>query len=109
MTMEGSQAKGSLAISFPKEVILDIHKRMLHQEKTEIDELVQDLTGEIANMAIGGAKKLLLDKGYDFSLSLPSVIIGDEHNIDHPYHGPKILLPFTCETGTFFVEICFEE
>ena len=66
MAMEGSQAKGSLAISFPEEVILDIYKRMLHQEKTEVDDMAKDLAGEIANMVIGGAKKILLDEGYDF-------------------------------------------
>ena len=109
MAMEGSQAKGSLAISFPKKVILDINLRMLHQEKTEVDEMVQDLTGEIANMVIGGAKKILLDQGYDFGLSLPSIVLGNNHLIEHPYRGPKILLPFTCEPGDFYVEICFEE
>ena len=109
MAMEGSQAKGSLAISFPKEVILDINKRMLHQEKTEVDDMVKDLTGELANMVIGGAKKILMDEGYDFGLSLPSVITGSDHVVEHPYSGPKILLPFTCEPGDFFVEICFQE
>lgn len=109
MTMEGSQAKGSLAISFPKDVILDIYKRMLHQVKTEVDELVQDLTSEIANMVISGAKKLLMDKGYDFGLSLPTIVAGTWHAIEHPYRGPTILLPFTCESGPIYVEICFEE
>lgn len=109
MAMEGSQAKGSLAISFPEEVILDIYKRMLHQEKTEVDDMAKDLAGEIANMVIGGAKKILLDEGYDFGLSLPSVVAGVDHIVEHPYQGRKILLPFSCEPGDFYVEICFQE
>ena len=109
ISMEGDKAKGSLAISFPKEVILDINKRMLHVEKTEIDPLVEDLTGELANIVIGGAKKIFEDQGYKFGLTLPSVASGPEHTVDHPYDGPKIVLPFTVETGEFFVEICFQE
>ena len=89
--------------------ILDINKRMLHVEKTEIDPLVEDLTGELANIVIGGAKKIFEDQGYKFGLTLPSVASGPEHTVDHPYDGPKIVLPFTVETGEFFVEICFQE
>ena len=109
IAMEGEQAKGSLAVCFPKAVILDINKRMLHEEKTEIDAMVEDLTGEIANMVIGGAKKIFEDEGYSFGLTLPRVVSGPDHTIDHPVVGPKILLPFTSEPGEFFVEICFEE
>jgi len=108
IAMEGPQAKGSLAISFPKAVILDIHKRMLHEEKSEVDDMVKDLTGELANMVLGGAKRLLEEEGYSFGLTLPSVQAGDGEPVVHPYKGPKILLPFSTDVGEFYVEICFE-
>lgn len=109
MVMEGERAKGSLAISFPKPVILEINKRMLHEDKTEIDDMVKDLTGELANMVIGGAKRRLEEIGYSFGLTLPTVVSGPDHRIEHTVNGPKILLPFTCEPGEYYVEICFEE
>jgi chemotaxis protein CheX len=109
IAMEGPQAKGSLAISFPKAVILDIHRRMLHEEKTEVDDMVKDLTGELANMVLGGAKGLLEKEGFNFGLTLPTVQVGEGHVVQHPYKGPKILLPFTVDAGEFYVEICFQE
>jgi chemotaxis protein CheX len=109
IAMEGPEAKGSLAISFPKPVILDITKRMLREEKAEVDDMVMDLTGELANMVLGGAKRLLEEQGYHFGLTLPSVKAGEGLPVEHPYKGPKILLPFTTDAGEFFVEICFEQ
>lgn len=109
ITMDGDQARGSLAISFPKVVILEIVKRMLRMELTEVDDMAKDMTGELANMVMGGAKGLLQKEGYDFGLSLPNVLAGEGHIVKHPYSGPKILLPLTTESGDFYIEICFEE
>ena len=109
ISMDGSKAKGSLAISFSKPVILDIVKRMLRQEVDEVDDMAKDLTGELSNMVLGGAKALLEEEGYDFGLSLPAVISGPDHVIEHAVDGPKILLPFTTDAGDFYVEICFKE
>lgn len=108
IAMEGPQANGSLAISFPKAVILDITHRMLREEKTEVDDMVKDLAGELANMVLGGAKGLLEKEGFDFGLTLPRIQAGEGHVIEHPYNGPKILLPFSIDAGEFYVEICFE-
>lgn len=108
ISMESEQAKGSLAITFPKPVILDIVRGMLHEEKTEVDDMAKDLTGEIANMVMGGAKGILSNQGYNFDMALPSVLSGPSHEINHFVTGPKILLPFFTETGEFYVEICFE-
>ncbi len=106
--MTGSKARGSIAISFPEPVILDIAKRMLNEEPAGVDATVTDLVGEIINMVSGGAKKLLGDQGYDFDMALPAVVSGKNHVVDHKSRGPKIILPFTVDTGVFFVEICFE-
>ncbi len=109
ISMEGKRAKASLAISFSKPVIIEIVKRMLRMDVTEVDEMAMDLTGEIANMVMGGAKGILQEEGYEFGLSLPEVLSGENHVVKHPYTGPKILLPLQTEFGEFYIEICFEE
>jgi len=109
ISMDGELARGSLAISFPKPIILDIVKRMLHMEPTEVDELALDLAGELANMVMGGAKGILHEEGFDFGLTLPNVLSGENDIIEHPYSGPKILLPLLTDSGEFYIEICFEE
>lgn len=109
ISMEGDRARGSLAITFTEPVMLELVKRMLREEPTEVDDMAKDLTGEIANMVLGGAKAALEEDGYDFGMTLPAVLAGQDYTIDHPVRGPKILLPFTTDCGEFFVEICFEE
>ncbi len=105
----GSRTNGSMAISFTEPVIRDIAKRMLGEELTTVDDTARDLTGEISNMVMGGAKAAFQEQGYDFGLSLPAVVSGEPHEIEHSVSGPKILLPFATDAGEFFVEICFQK
>ncbi len=107
--MAGKQAKGTLAITFTEPVILDITKRMLGEEETNINDTVTDMVGEITNMVSGGAKKILSEKGYRFDMAIPSVITGKDHVISHKSKSPIIIVPFHTKAGEFFIEICFEE
>ena len=109
IALEGEQASGSLAISFPEAVILEIFKRMMREEKTAVDDMVKDLTGEIANMVLGGAKQIFEEKGMQFGLTLPSILEGVDHQILHLVQGPIILLPLKTEYGEFYVEFCIKE
>jgi len=110
MTMQSPQANGSMAITFSKPAILDITKRMLGESHEEIDDTILDMTGELANMAVGGAKNTLIEQGYDFDMSLPSVLSGAEHDIKHlEQESPVIIMPFETDAGTFYVEACFKE
>lgn len=110
MTMESPQAKGSMAISFSKSAIIGITQNMLGETHEEIDDAIKDMTGELANMAVGGAKNILIEQGYDFDMSLPSVFIGDDHEIKHLEEGaPTIIMPFDTDSGKFYIEVCFTE
>jgi len=106
--MSSPQGKGSFAISFSEGVVLAITQRMLGEEHTEIDSTVTDLVGEVTNMAIGGAKQLLADTGYDFGLASPVVVRGKDHKIDHQSKKATLLIPFTSDVGEFFIEVNFE-
>lgn len=107
--MAGDKVRGSFSISFTEAVIFDITKRMVGENVTTINETVTDLTGELTNMATGGAKKLLAEKGYDFDMAIPVVVAGSNHSVFHKSNGPIIILPFTIESGKFFIEISFED
>lgn len=106
--MSSPQGKGSFAISFSEEVVLAISERMLGEATAEIDSTIADLVGEVTNMIIGGAKSLLESTGYDFDLATPVVIRGKDHKIDHQTKNATLLIPFSCEFGTFFIEVSFE-
>jgi len=102
---KGPKEHVSTAISFSKHVALEITERMLRTRPNDIDEIVEDLVGEISNMMAGGAKGKLEAEGYDFELTLPSVATGEGHEVPHRIEGKTILLPFKTDAGEFFVEI----
>lgn len=109
MEMVGEKVRGSIAITFSEPVIQDIAKRMLGEEIQEINDTAESLTGEIANMVVGGAKHTLSQQGYDFNMSTPSIISGLESVIDHKHGQQTIIVPFVTETGNFYIELCFED
>lgn len=105
--MAGEQLKGSFAVSFSEPVIFAITQRMLGEEVTTVNETVTDMVGELTNMATGGAKALLAEKGYDFDMAVPVMVSGKDHKIEHSSRGPTIILPFETDYGDFFLEISF--
>lgn len=109
INLEGKQTTGSVAISFSKEVALDLTNRMLRMELTEIDDQVKDMVGEMANMVAGGAKREMEEDGFDFKLTLPTVLSGVGHEINHRINGPKVIVPFQVDSGKFYIEICFHK
>jgi chemotaxis protein CheX len=104
-----AQKSGSIAISFPKPVVIEIAKRMLGLESDVSDPELKDLVGEITNMMAGGAKTMLYDQGYEFDMAIPKVIEDSENEISHKAKAPIVVLPFTTDLGKFYVELCFIE
>jgi len=107
--MVGPQVKGSMAITFDKDLALNIMKNMLGDSVTSIDAEVRDMVGEMTNMICGGAKLSLAEQGYQFEMAVPVIVSGERHTIQHKVDGPKILLTFQSEQGNAYLEICFDK
>ena len=107
--MVGPQAKGSLSITFEQELALTIMERMLGERPATVNEEVTDMVGEITNMVTGGAKNLLGEKGYEFDMATPMVVSGKGHTITHQADGPKIIIPFSSDHGSAYIEVCFDK
>jgi len=107
--MVGPTAKGSFSISFDQQLALNVFRLMVGEEITEISDDITDMVGEITNMVAGGAKRQLGEKGFEFSMATPVVVAGPEHTITHQVDGSKVLMPFTSEHGSAFIEICFNQ
>lgn len=107
LDMESDVAKGSMAITFSDSFIKALVKRMVGDDISQIDDTAKDLTGEMANMIVGGAKGLLAEKDIDISMSTPQVLSGKNHEINHKYNGQTVILPFESDDGEFFLEINF--
>ncbi len=107
--MNSPQSTGVLAISFTEPLIHEVTKRMLGDDAETADETLKDLVGEITNMVCGNAKAILDQKGFDFDMAIPKVVIGRNRAKTFPSGCKVIVVPFSTEFGDFFVEIGFEK
>jgi chemotaxis protein CheX len=108
MTMTGKSARASIALTFTESAALSIASKMLPDNHTSVNGMVGDLVGELANIVMGDAKRQLEEKGLNFEMSLPIIIIGKEHLIAHKANAPVIRVPFTTQAGEFCVEAVYE-
>jgi len=109
MTMVAPNVRASLAITFSKPAIIDLVKRMLGEDITEVDDTAKDMAGEMTNMVVGGVKNLYAKQGYDFDMSSPKLLLGKDHMVHHEFDGQTIVLPFLADGKELFVELCFEK
>lgn len=107
--MVGPTMKGSFSVSFDESLAMEIMFRMLGERPSSINADVTDMVGEITNMVTGGAKRILGEKGYDFTMATPIVVSGRGHTITHKCEGPTILMPFTSEAGKVHIEVSFDK
>jgi chemotaxis protein CheX len=75
--MTSGQVKGSLILSFPKKTLFCILDKMLSATHTELNDEASDAVGELTNVVYGTAKNILNSKGWNFEMSIPTVIQGD--------------------------------
>lgn len=75
-------SEGQVAVCFGKDCAIQAVSLMMGMGPDEIDnELLGDMIGEMANIIVGAAKRGLSETEYDFSLSTPSIIIGNDHRL----------------------------
>jgi len=99
---------GSVAISFPLDTALLIHNLMLGETVNRLTPGVQDTVGEIANIIAGGAKTEFADMGLSFHISIPTVVAGKNHSINHNVSLPTVVIPFKLNDSPFTLEICMK-
>lgn len=101
------ETKGVIAISFPKELAVELTKILVGYDVEDIDDDVIDSTGEVVNIIAGNAKQGL--EQYRLVISLPSIVKGVNHKIAWPSNSiPIITIPFSISLGTFHVSVGLE-
>jgi len=96
-------AAGTVALCFGFDTASRLATAFAGMEITPEHEDFGDALGELANMVAGGAKAKL--KGFDISISLPSVVIGDRQRILASKNTPRLYLPCETDSGNFRVEV----
>lgn len=99
---------GSVAISFPLKTALMVHNLMLGETVRRLTPGVQDTVGEIANIIASGAKTEFTDIGFCFHISIPTIVAGKNHSINHNVGLPAVVIPFKLNDYPFTLEICMK-
>lgn len=97
------QAQGAISLSFPKAVALKVVSAMLGTEIKIVGPELTDGIGEVANIIAGYAKQNLTQ--YGLTISLPNVVVGQNHTIASPSGIAAIVVPFTSDIGEFVMEV----
>lgn len=105
MTAEG--VSGSIALSLTLPTIREISLHLLGQEITSANKEAADLAGELTNMLVGGAKRILSERGHEFDMQTPQLLMGEGHQIVHHYPGQTVLLPIQINEHEFYIELNF--
>ncbi len=99
-------ATGCVVLSFPKDVACRAASTFAGMQiALESPDLI-DAIGELANMVAGNAKKDF--EGARISISLPSVIIGENHIVGQSRMVPRLVIPCASPLGSFYVEVAMK-
>jgi len=107
ISMNTEGASGSVALSLTLPAIRKISLGMLGEEFTSVNKEAADLVGELTNMLVGGAKRIMAEKGHEFDMHTPQLLVGDGHEIVHHYAGQTVLLPILMNQDEFYIELNF--
>lgn len=102
------RARGMVALAFPVNTALHMVNRLLSTEIKVLDDTVSDAIAEMVNIVAGGAKARLSGDGPPMDLSLPTVVRGNNFNVDYPSGSVWLEVPFTSELGPFSLRVTFE-
>lgn len=104
----GKDLRSQISLIFPERLAFAIFRSMMMMEPDDPaeQEEVNDTVGELANMTAGGAKTLLSEKGFDLTISLPTIAVGHDHYISSPSGSTlSVVIPIKAQEDTFFVEL----
>jgi len=97
------EAKGIVALSYPKVLALKITTLLLGVEVKIVGHELTDAIGELVNIVAGHAKQHLTE--YKLQISLPNVVIGSNNFARVPLGVPTIAVPFKFSMGSFAMEV----
>ncbi len=103
----GKELRSQISLIFPESLAFSIFRSMMMMgpDDPAEQEEVNDTVGELANMTAGGTKTLLSEKGFDLTISLPTIAVGHDHYISSPSGSITVVVPIKVQEETFFVEI----
>lgn len=99
-------AKGTVSLTFPKITALKVVSAFVGERIVTMDAGVMDAVGEIANIVAGAAKRDLTQ--YNITISLPTVVVGEDHELAGSKDVVPMFVPFESPLGPFNLVVSFK-
>jgi CheY-specific phosphatase CheX len=80
VSIRAGRVLGQISLSFHAGALLKISSVVYEKPKNEIDKQVLDCAGELTNLTYGLFKRGTSEKGFDLTISIPTVLMG-EHKV----------------------------
>lgn len=103
------KVSGSVVLSFPEDLALDVVSQFLGEKRTEMNGEVADAIGELVNMIAGSTKVVFAERGMKYNISIPNVITGKGHTINRPSSVLCIAVKFYIGDRFFVIEVALKE
>jgi chemotaxis protein CheX len=104
--------KGTFSLAFSRKGAIFIYKKMVYEDAPSVTPDVIDAIGELTNIISGQARVQIEALGYKLSAALPTVVVGENVEINFITKLPIISLPFTFQNGgdseRLFLDFSFE-
>lgn len=97
--------EGTFTLCFTLAAMQKIVPRLLGDGVEVTETVAADAVGELTNMIFSRIKTTLNQHGYQVRMSLPSVVRGSGHFINHLHEGRYMLMPFDIEGHVFQVHL----
>ncbi len=94
---------GSVSLSYSKESALKTLSAFIGVPIKELDDDSMDAVGELVNIVAGYAQKFIEE--FKTTISLPTVIKGDELIVKEPSDVFSFVVPFECDLGNFDLSV----
>ncbi|MDR2211351.1 MAG: chemotaxis protein CheX [Spirochaetaceae bacterium] len=103
------EARGAVVIGMKSSLAMRITDILTGTTHTSVDEEVVDAVGELVNIIAGNAKKGL-EEDFRLIISLPSIVLGQGHQITWPQDRARIIcIPFTIfDSEVFTLSVAIE-
>ncbi len=100
------EAQGVISLCYTKESAYSHVTRFVSAEKKVTESEMIDGIGEIVNIVAGYSKKFLTQ--FNIEISLPNVVLGEDHGLWFPKGTDSIAVPINSEIGGFAMEIALK-
>ena len=81
----------------------------LSEQEVDSDEMVSDAIGELSNMVAGHVKSRLCDQGWTCTLTIPSIVRGQELSVEGSAHVERAVMGFRSSDHRFLAELLLKE